>query len=168
LVAVQDIYSRRIVGWAIDSHMRAELALDALTMALARRRPAPGLIWDSDQGSQFVSLAFGEQAGAAGIAQSLGSRGDCYDNAVAESFFAEGARPPPLLAREGRAAHGGLRVHRGLLQPPPPAPQPRLSLARAFETITHHHLEDLQPEKTYNPPNRPLSTKAGELHNARN
>jgi putative transposase len=52
LVAVQDVYSRRIVGWAMDSHMRAELILDALQMALARRRPQPGLIWHSDQGSQ--------------------------------------------------------------------------------------------------------------------
>jgi putative transposase len=88
LVAVQDVYSRRIVGWAMDSHMRAELVTDALQMALVRRRPAPGLIWHSDQGSQFVSLAFGQQARAAGIAQSMGSRGDCFDNAVAESFFA--------------------------------------------------------------------------------
>ena len=69
-------------------HMRTELVTDALQMALAHRRPAPGLIWHSDQGSQFVSLAFGQQARAAGIAQSMGSRGDCYDNAVAESFFA--------------------------------------------------------------------------------
>ncbi len=69
-------------------HMRAELVTDALEMALAHRRPDPGLIWHSDQGSQFVSLAFGQQARAAGIAQSMGSRGDCYDNAVAESFFA--------------------------------------------------------------------------------
>ena len=88
LVAVQDLYSRRIVGWAMADHMRAELVVDALQMALARRRPAPGLIWHSDQGSQFVSLAFGQQARAAGIAQSMGSRGDCWDNAVAESFFA--------------------------------------------------------------------------------
>jgi len=88
LVAVQDLYSRWIVGWAMADHMRAELVVDALQMALARRRPAPGLIWHSDQGSQFVSLAFGQQARAAGIAQSMGSRGDCYDNAVAESFFA--------------------------------------------------------------------------------
>ena len=79
---------RRIVGWAIDNHLRTELVLDALEMALARRRPAPGPIWHSDQGSQFVSLAFGQQARAAGIAQSMGSRGDCFDNAVAESFFA--------------------------------------------------------------------------------
>jgi len=88
LVAVQDLYSRRIVGWAMADHMRTELVTDALGMALARRRPPPGLIWHSDQGSQFVSLAFGQQARAAGIAQSMGSRGDCWDNAVAESFFA--------------------------------------------------------------------------------
>jgi len=88
LVAVQDLYSRRIVGWAMADHMRTELVVDALQMALAHRRPAPGLIWHSDQGSQFVSLAFGQQARAAGIAQSMGSRGDCWDNAVAESFFA--------------------------------------------------------------------------------
>ncbi len=88
LVAVQDLYSRRIVGWSMADHMRAELVTDALEMALARRRPAPGLIWHSDQGSQFVSLAFGQKARAAGIAQSMGSKGDCFDNAVAESFFA--------------------------------------------------------------------------------
>jgi putative transposase len=79
LVAVQDVFSRRIVGWAMDGHMRTELVLDALQMAVAQRRPAPGLIWHSDQGSQFVSLAFGQQARAAGIAQSMGSKGDCYD-----------------------------------------------------------------------------------------
>jgi putative transposase len=88
LVAVQDLYSRRIVGWSMAEHMRTELVVDALGMALARRQPGPGLIWHSDQGSQFVSLAFGQAARKAGIAQSMGSRGDCYDNAVAESFFA--------------------------------------------------------------------------------
>jgi putative transposase len=88
LVAVQDVFSRRIVGWSMADHMRTELVTDALQMALAQRRPDPGLIWHSDQGSQFVSLAFGQQARAAGIAQSMGSRGDCFDNAVAESFFA--------------------------------------------------------------------------------
>jgi transposase InsO family protein len=88
LVAVQDVYSRRIVGWSMADDMRAELVTDALQITLAQRRPAPGLIWHSDQGSQFVSLAFGQQARAAGIAQSMGSRGDCFDNAVAESFFA--------------------------------------------------------------------------------
>ena len=88
LVAVQDLFSRRIVGWSMQDHLRAELVTDALQMALAHRRPDPGLVWHSDQGSQFVSLSFGQKARAAGIAQSMGSRGDCYDNAVAESFFA--------------------------------------------------------------------------------
>ena len=69
-------------------HMRTELVVDALAMALEHRRPGPGLVHHSDQGSQYVSLAFGQTARAAGIAQSMGSRGDCFDNAVAESFFA--------------------------------------------------------------------------------
>ena len=88
LIAVQDLYSRRIVGWSMADHMRTELVTDALQMALAHRRPDRGLIYHSDQGGQFVSLAFGKQARAAGIAQSMGSKGDCFDNAVAESFFA--------------------------------------------------------------------------------
>ena len=88
LVAVQDLYSRRIVGWSMADHMRSDLVVDALRMALARRRPEAGLIHHSDQGSQFVSLGFGQACAKAGIARSMGSRGDCYDNAVAESFFA--------------------------------------------------------------------------------
>jgi putative transposase len=88
LVAVQYAYSRRIVGWSMADHMRAELVADALQMGVHRRRPGPGLVHHSDQGSQFVSLAFGQKARDAGIAVSMGSRGDCYDSAVAESFFA--------------------------------------------------------------------------------
>lgn len=88
LAAVQDAFSRRIVGWSMADHMRSDLVVDALQMALARRRPEAGLIHHSDPGSQFVSLAFGQAAGKAGIARSMGSRGNCFDNAVAESFFA--------------------------------------------------------------------------------
>lgn len=88
LAAVQDAFSRRIVGWSMTDHMRSDLVVDALQMAIVRRHPDAGLIHHSDQGSQFVSLAFGQAAGKAGIARSMGSRGDCYDNAVAESFFA--------------------------------------------------------------------------------
>lgn len=87
LAAVQDTFSRRIVGWSMAEHMRAELVVDALKMAINRRRPEPGLVHHSDQGSQYVSLAFGQQARDAGIAISMGSKGDCFDNAVAESFF---------------------------------------------------------------------------------
>jgi putative transposase len=79
LAAVQDAYSRRIVGWAMTEHMRTELVADALQMAVARRRPGPGLIHHSDQGSQYVALGFGQQARDAGIAVSMGSKGDAYD-----------------------------------------------------------------------------------------
>jgi putative transposase len=88
MAAVQDAYSRQIVGWSMGQHMRAELVVDALQMALARRRPAPGLIHHSDQGSQYVSLAFGHTARKAQIALSMGATGDAYDNALAETFFA--------------------------------------------------------------------------------
>jgi putative transposase len=88
LAAVQDAYSRQIVGWSMATHLRATLVVDALKMALQRRRPGLGLIHHSDQGSQYVSLAFGRAARQAGIAVSMGSRGDAYDNAVAETFFA--------------------------------------------------------------------------------
>ncbi len=79
LAAVMDCFSRLIVGWAMADHLRAELVVDALEMAVARRRPAPGLIHHSDQGSQFVSLIFGQRCGDAGIAISMGSKGDAYD-----------------------------------------------------------------------------------------
>jgi putative transposase len=88
LAAIQDAYSRRIVGWSMAEHMRTELVTDALNMAVHRRRPEPGLVHHSDQGSQYVSLGFGQAARDAGIAISMGSKGDAYDNAVAESFFA--------------------------------------------------------------------------------
>ncbi len=88
LAAVQDAYSRRIVGWSMADHMLQEIVIDALNMAVARRQPDAGLIHHSDQGGQFVSLGFGQAAGKAGISRSMGSRGDCFDNAVAETFFA--------------------------------------------------------------------------------
>jgi putative transposase len=88
LAAIQDAFSRRIIGWSMAEHMRAELVVDALTMAVHRRNPDPGLIHHSDQGSQYVALGFGQECAKAGIARSMGSRGDCWDNAVAESFFA--------------------------------------------------------------------------------
>jgi putative transposase len=88
LAAVMDCYSRRIVGWAMADHLRAELVVDALQMAIAQRRPGPGLVHHSDAGSQYVALVFGQRCREAGIAVSIGSVGDAYDNAVAESFFA--------------------------------------------------------------------------------
>lgn len=88
LAVVLDACSRRVVGWAMAAHMRAELVLDALEMALWTRRPDAGLIHHSDHGSQYTSLAFGQRCRRAGVVPSRGSVGDCYDNALAESFFA--------------------------------------------------------------------------------
>ena len=88
LASVMDCYSRRIVGWAIADHLRAELVVDALEMAVARRRPDAGLVHHSDQGSQYTSLIFTRRCRAVGIDVSMGSRGDCFDNAVLESFHA--------------------------------------------------------------------------------
>jgi putative transposase len=88
LAAVQDAFSRRIVGWSMADHMREELVIDALRMAVSRRRPPEGVIHHSDQGGQYVSLGFGLECVKAGIARSMGSVGDCFDNAVAETFFA--------------------------------------------------------------------------------
>ena len=69
-------------------HLRTELVLDALEMALWTRRPAHGVIHHSDQGCQYTAVAFGQRCNAAGVIPSMGSRGDCYDNAVTEAFFA--------------------------------------------------------------------------------
>lgn len=87
LAAVLDACTRRVVGWAMATHLRTELVVDALEMALMQRRPE-GVIHHSDQGCQYTSLAFGERCRAAGVRPSMGSVGDCYDNAMAESFFA--------------------------------------------------------------------------------
>lgn len=87
LAVIVDCYSRRVVGWALEDHVRAELVVDALEQALQRRRPGHGLVHHSDQGSQYVSLAFGRRCRLAGIEQSMGGRGSAYDNAVCESFF---------------------------------------------------------------------------------
>jgi putative transposase len=88
LAVVLDLFSRRIVGWAMAEHLRTELVLSALEMALWNRRPDPGVIHHSDHGCQYTSLAFGSRCQEAGVVPSLGSRGDCFDNAVTESFFA--------------------------------------------------------------------------------
>jgi putative transposase len=88
LAAVQDLFSRRIVGWAMQAHMRSELVIAALEVAVRRRRPATGTIHHSDHGGQYVGLLFGQAAHDAGIAQSMGAVGSCFDNAVAETFFA--------------------------------------------------------------------------------
>jgi len=87
LAIVLDVFSRRVVGWAMQTHLRTELVLEALQMAIAQRRPK-SVIHHSDQGCQYTSIAFGKRCGQLGVRPSTGSVGDCYDNAMAESFFA--------------------------------------------------------------------------------
>jgi putative transposase len=87
LAMVLDVYSRRIVGWAMETHLRTELIVAALDMALTQRRPS-NVIHHSDRGCQYTSYAFGKRCREAGVMPSMGSVGDAYDNAMAESFFA--------------------------------------------------------------------------------
>jgi putative transposase len=87
LAVVVDAWSRRVVGWSMANHLRTELVLDALDMAIRQRYPL-GVIHHSDQGSQYTSLEFGRRCREAGVRPSMGSVGDAYDNALCESFFA--------------------------------------------------------------------------------
>jgi putative transposase len=88
LASLMDCYSRRIVGWALADHLRAELVDDALQMAIARRRPDQGLVHHSDRGGQYTSLVFTRRCRAVGIEVSMGAKASCFDNAVLESFHA--------------------------------------------------------------------------------
>jgi putative transposase len=87
LAVVVDAWSRRVVGWSMATHLGTELVLSALEMALWRRRPE-AVIHHSDQGCQYTSIAFGQRCREAGVRPSTGSVGDCFDNALCESFFA--------------------------------------------------------------------------------
>jgi len=98
LAVILDVFSRRIVGWAMVGHLRTELVVGALEMAVWTRRPGAGVIHHSDHGCQYTSMAFGERCQAVGIRCSMGTVGDCYDNAMAESFFA--TLECELLARQ--------------------------------------------------------------------
>lgn len=88
LAVVLDVFSRRAVGWAMARHLRAELVVSALEMDVWNRQPGAGVIHHSDHGCQYTLLLFGQHGPAVGIHCSIGSVGDCYDNAMAESFFA--------------------------------------------------------------------------------
>lgn len=87
VAVVLDVFSRRIVGWAMETHLRAELVTAALDMAVRKRRPVD-VVHHSDQGSQYTSIAFGQRCKEASVRPSMGDVGDAYDNAMCESFFA--------------------------------------------------------------------------------
>jgi putative transposase len=88
LAFVLDVYSRRIVGWSMASHLRTELVVDALEMAVWRRKPAAGLVHHSDRGTQYTALSFGKRLEEVGIVPSMGRTGSALDNAISESFVA--------------------------------------------------------------------------------
>ena len=131
LAFILDVFSRRIVGWQIASHMRTQLVMDALEMAIATRTPGAGLIAHTDRGSQYTSLAYTDRLDELSIAPSVGSRGDALDNAMAESFVATfktelvaGRRFPSLEHAEHEALswigfYNAERLHEELGDVPP-------------------------------------------------
>ena len=131
LAFVLDCYSRMIVGWQLATHMRAELVLDALEMANGLRRPGAGLIAHSDRGSQYTSIRYTDRLDEIGAAPSVGSRGDAYDNAMAEAWVAtfkselvDGRRFPSFEHAEHEVLHwigfyNGERLHEALGDLPP-------------------------------------------------
>ena len=136
LAVVLDAFSRRIVGWSMATTLHMQVVLDALNMALWQRRPS-AVIHHSDHGSQYTSIEFGKRCREAGVRPSMGSVGDAYDNALAESFFAtlecELLRSA-FLQDTGRSTHGHLRIYRGLLQSASAALIDRVSVAHHVRT----------------------------------
>jgi putative transposase len=135
LAVALDAWSRRVIGWVMESHLRTELAVAALDMAVAQRRPTD-VIHHSDQGCQYTSLAFGGRCRAAGVRPSMGSVGDAYDNALCESFFA--TLECELLDRQRFPTQAAARLAvfdfiEGWYNPAPPPFGARLSVAMIFE-----------------------------------
>jgi putative transposase len=118
LAVILDAFSRRVVGWALADHLRTELATDALQMALASRRPGPGLIHHSDRGGQYLSAAYIGELAAHGIRSSVGRPGTCFDNAAAESLLChpqDRAHTPRGVADAPARQDGHLQLRGGLL-----------------------------------------------------
>ena len=107
LATVIDLDSRRVAGWSVADHLRTELVTDALKVAFAQHRPGPGAIFHSDRGCQYTSAEFRQFAQDYGVRLSLSRTGDCFDNAVAESFFATLKRE--LIHRQAWPTRAGLR-----------------------------------------------------------
>ena len=127
LDVVVDAWSRRVVGWSMQTRLKTELVLKALDMAVEQRRPH-GVILHSDQGCQYTSIAFGLRCKHAGVRPSMGSRRGCLrQRALRELLCHPGVRTHRAapLPKPGRGPNGGLRLHRRLVQPPSTSLQPR-------------------------------------------
>jgi len=131
LAVVLDCFSRRVVGWAMADHLRSELVVDALQMAIWQRRPAPGAIHHSDHGSQYTSWAFGHRLRDAGLLGSMGTIGDCYDCRGKLLRNPPNRTPRPVTVDDPPGTRSGrVRLRRNVLQPPPQALDPRLPQPR--------------------------------------
>ena len=118
LAALMDLHSRRVVGWAMDRTMKADLVKAALAMAIGRRRPGPGLIHHSDRGSQYASEAHRRELARDGMERDMSRKGDCWDNAVAERFSPKLERrmhKPQTAPRPKRGQTGHRQLHRDVL-----------------------------------------------------
>jgi len=114
LAVVLDLFSRRVVGWATADHLRAELARDALEMALTHRRPEAGLLHHSDRGAQYASESYQGLLSEHEIAPSMSRRGNSYDNAVTESFFSTANKEPTTTVCRRRRCRSGYNRGRGV------------------------------------------------------
>jgi transposase InsO family protein len=132
LAVVLDVWSRRIVGLGHRRTMTADLVLAALNMALEQRKPKAQVVHHSDQGRQYTAIEFGKRCKEMGVRPSMGTVGDAYDNAMAESFRQPRMRAdrPANFPDQDRSAPGVVHLHRGLVQPAPPSQSARLPLAR--------------------------------------
>ncbi|QMU68366.1 IS3 family transposase [Streptacidiphilus sp. P02-A3a] len=163
LATVIDIASRRVIGWATADHLRTELVADALQAAHLQRRPAHGVIFHADRGCQYTSRALAQLAEQLGVRLSVGRTGQCWDNALAESFFSilkllhPQARTDqhPHLAHQGRCPQCDLRLHRRLVQPTPtpqqpglPQPQRLRSTPRSLNNTTNLSVKTEQAHRT--------------------
>ena len=143
LAVVLDVWSRRIVGWSIGERMTGDLVLGALNMAIALRKPTD-VIHHSDQGSQYTALAFGSRCKTMGVRPSMGTVGDAYDNAMAESFFASlecELIDTAQLQDQDRGTPCAVHVHRGLVQPATPSQRARLPIAGQLREATGTSLQ---------------------------
>ncbi len=118
LAVLIDLHSRKVVGWALEEPMRQELCLQALSSAVSTRQPPPGLIQHTDRGSQYTSAAYHEALDAVGAVASMRRKGNCWDNAVSESFFGtlkqELVGPSEVPADAGAARAAGSGYLRGV------------------------------------------------------
>ena len=143
LAVVLDAWSRMVIGWSIADHIRSELVVDALQMAIWRRRPTEGkTVCHTDHGRQYTSWALGRRLRAAGLLGSMGSIGDCFDNSLAESFF--GTLQLELLDRHhwqtrDQLASAIFEYVEALSRPPPPALLDRQPQPCGVRVPTHGH-----------------------------